>query len=101
LYLPEDWVDDSERCKTAGVPEVNRVFHTKHELAFQLVLEARKQGVEFSWVGADGFYGEDPWFLRSLDEVNEIFMVDVHKDQHIYLENPEPIVLERKSPTSS
>ena len=41
--------------------------------------------------------GENPAFLRSLDQINETFMVDVHKDQHIYLENPEPVIPERRS----
>jgi len=97
LYLPEDWTDDEERCEAAGIPDESIVFYSKHDLAFQLVLEARKQGIQFGWVGADGFYGENPAFLRSLDQINETFMVDVHKDQHIYLENPEPVVPERTS----
>ena len=63
-------------------------FYSKHDLAFQLVLEARKQGIQFGWVGADGFYGENPAFLRSLDQINETFMIDVHKDQRIYLGKP-------------
>lgn len=95
LYLPKNWTDDEKRCKAAGIPDESIVFYSKHDLAFQLVLEARKQGVQFGWVGADGFYGENPAFLRSLDQMNETFMIDVHKDQHIYVENPEPVVPER------
>jgi len=62
----------------------NRVleFHRKHDLALQLVIQARLQGVNFQWVGADGLYGEDPAFLRMLDRMHEIFMVDIHKDQY-------------------
>jgi SRSO17 transposase len=97
LYLPEDWTDDRERCEAAGIPDESIVFYSKHDLAFQLVLEARRQGIQFGWVGADGFYGENPAFLRSLDQINETFMTDVHKDQNIYLKNPEPVVPERRS----
>ena len=97
LYLPEDWTDDRERCEAAGIPDESIVFYSKHDLAFQLVLEARRQGIQFGWVGADGFYGKDPAFLRSLDQINETFMIDVHKDQNIYIENPEPVVPERRS----
>ncbi len=97
LYLPEDWTDDQKKCETAGIPDESVVFYSKHDLAFQLVLEARRQGIQFAWVGADGFYGENPAFLRSLDQTNETFVIDVHKDQRIYLENPEPVVPARKS----
>ena len=68
----------SEECNSIGVKrqwcgqlgKVDNcqvgVFYTKHDLALQLVVEARKQGVQFGWIGADGFYGEDPAFLRQV-----------------------------------
>jgi len=92
LFLPEIWVNDEERCEEAGIPQEHIEFHRKYDLALQLVIQVRVQGVEFEWVGADGLYGEDPSFLRALDQMHEIFMVDVHKDQRIYLEDPEPVV---------
>ncbi len=57
-----------------------------------MVIQSRLQDVEFEWVGADGLYGEDPSFLRALDQMHEIFMVDVHKDQRIYLDDPRPVI---------
>ena len=45
LYLPKEWTDDEKRCKAAGIPDESVVFYTKHDLALQLVVEARKQGV--------------------------------------------------------
>jgi len=92
LFLPESWINDKKRCLEAGIPREHIEFHRKHDLALQLVIQARMQGVEFSWVGADSLYGEDPYFLRALDQMHEIFMVDVHKDQHIYLQDPKPFV---------
>jgi len=92
LFLPQSWVDDQKKCLEAGIPQEHIEFHRKHDQALQLVIQARIQGVEFEWVGADGLYGEDPSFLRALDQMYEIFMVDVHKDQHIYLEDPKPVV---------
>ena len=79
LYLPEAWVNDEKRCIEAGIPQEHIESHRKHDLALQLVIQARLQGVAFGWVGADSLYGEDPSFLRSLDQMHEIFMVDVHK----------------------
>ena len=97
LFLTEAWVNDEKRCIEAGIPQEQIEFYRKHDLALQLVIQARLQGVAFGWVGADSLYGEDPSFLRSLDQMHEIFMVDVHKDQRIYLEDPDPIVPPPKS----
>ncbi|MBF0566120.1 MAG: transposase [Nitrospirae bacterium] len=97
LYLPEVWTDDKNRCRDAGVPEEAMVFKRKHDLALEMVDYARSKGISFNWVGFDGLYGEDPAFLRSLDKMGEIFVADVHKNQRIYLENPEPVVPSSKS----
>ena len=71
-----------------------KVAKRKQDLALEMVKHARELELEYKWVGCDGFYGEDPAFLRALDTlpVPEIFMADVHKDQRVYLEDPKPIV---------
>ena len=48
--------------------------------------------MRFGWVGMDGLYGKDPALLRALEADGETFMADVHKDQHIYLNGPRPVV---------
>jgi SRSO17 transposase len=96
LYLPEEWVKDKRRCEKAGVPEALRVKRSKVEIALEMVRRQRELGVRFSWVAADGGYGKDPKFLRGLDDDGETFVVDVHKSQHIYLEDPDPQVPEGK-----
>ncbi len=48
-------------------------------------------------MGADGGYGKEPAFLRGLNDMGECFVVDVHCDQHIYLEDPRPTLPERTS----
>ena len=92
LFLPERWTADPERCQAAGIPAEHRDFKRKHDLALEMITHARQQGIDFAWVGFDGFYGRDPAFWRTLDDPGEIFMGDVHKDQHIYLADPHPIV---------
>jgi SRSO17 transposase len=98
LYLPEKWVEDPKRCEAAGVPAHRVKLLRKHDLALEMVEGTRQKGISFSWVGCDGFYGEDPAFLRELDEMGEVFVADVHKDQMVWLEDPEPRVPPRKSP---
>ena len=97
LFLPKSWINDPQRCLEAGVPEQLIKNQRKQDLALKIVRSARARGVSFSWVGCDAFYGEDPAFLRSLEDTGEVFMADVHKDQRIYLKDPAPYVPDRKS----
>jgi len=97
LYLPREWTDDLCRCLAAGVPQHEAVFKSKAELALEMVLGARSNGVRFSWVGIDGGYGKEPAFLRRLEDHGEVFVAEVHRDQQIYLENPDPCTPEKKS----
>ena len=99
LYIPKVWINDPERCRNAGIPEEFIVYQKKSEQALDMIKQARINGIRFNWVGVDGGYGKEPDFLRALDSVDEIFMADVHKDQLIYLENPEPAIPEPKSNT--
>ena len=92
LYLPEEWVNDPERCRKAGIPESERRFYTKPELALQIVRHARENGLRFGWVGTDAGYGKGPGFCFALDEMGEIFVVDVHSDFQIFLEDPCPYI---------
>ncbi len=97
LFLPKPWIEDKQRCAQAGVPDQFIEYQRKHDLALQLVIAARLRGARFGWVGFDALYGDDPAFLRSLDNMGEIFMADIHKDQHIYLDDPSPYVPARKA----
>ncbi len=92
LYLPRSWTEDSERCDRACIPESERTFRTKDELAVEIVLHARRNGIRFSWVGTDAGYGKGPGFMRMLEKIGEQFMVDVHSDFSVYLEDPQPYI---------
>ena len=96
LYLPEKWTDEPPRCEQAAIPEAVRRFETKVALALERVAPQRRLGVRFSWVGADGFYGTDPAFLRGLEAMGEVWVADGHCDQRIFLEDPKPTPKERK-----
>jgi SRSO17 transposase len=96
LYLPEDWVTDAERCADAGIPKAARVYRSKAEIALGLIRRARHNGLSFDWVAADGGYGHLPWFLGALDDDGERFLVEVHSNQRVYLEDPKPAVPPRR-----
>jgi len=97
LFLPEIWAKSKKRMKQAGVPEDRHEHVKKTELALGMIKSARERGSSHQWVGADGFYGNDPWFLRQLDQLDETFLIDVHADQMIYLDDPKPFVPQRRS----
>jgi len=89
LYLPKEWTDAPARCRDAGIPEENIVFRTKQELALDMVVSLRKQGVRFDFVDGDGLYGNDSKLADALDLMGEIFVFEVHSNQKIYLEEPD------------
>ena len=94
LYLAKEWALNPARCPKAGIPPAERVHKSKSALALEMVSHQRALGLRFAWVGADGGYGKEPAFLRGLEAMGEIFVVDIHKDQHLYLEDPRPAVPE-------
>lgn len=97
LYLPQEWIASPTRCQRAGIPKSAHVQRSKVELALEMVRHQRASGGRFAWVGADGGYGKEPSFTRALEEMGEVFVVDVHRDQTIYLIDPEPRVPEKLS----
>jgi SRSO17 transposase len=88
LFLPKEWTGDRARMAAAGVPEALQAYRTKQELALDLIERALQNGVQFSWVGFDGFYGDNGQFLRMLDGTGLTFMGDVHCDQYIWTADP-------------
>jgi len=97
LYLPKKWTTDKARCDQAGIPKDRRTFKTKPQLALELVDEAIAAGVKFRYVGADALYGNNPQLLRGLMERKIKFIADVHMNQGIYTEDPEPYLPRRRT----
>jgi SRSO17 transposase len=88
LFLPQKWIDDKERCDKTGIPETERIFETKPEKALAMIKSNIKLGVKFDWIGGDGLYGHNTELTRGLDQENLFYVLDVHKDEMIYLEEP-------------
>ena len=63
--------------------------------------QARQQGLRFKWVQGDGAYGHDLKFCRNLDDLGERFLLDVHKNKRIYLEDPAVAVSEKGSKSAA
>ena len=76
LFLPESWAQDAERRKQAQVPE-ETTQQTKPEIALGLLDRAREWGVPIQAVVVDAGYGDNPNFLRGLDERQVPYMCAV------------------------
>jgi len=96
LFLPEDWCNDSARCDKAGIPQTERTFKTKLEIAYEIVEHQSKQ-ISFDFVSADGYYGNDANFASKIDKLGYLYMLDIHSNQTIYMEPTELDVPQRKA----
>lgn len=96
LYLPQEWTDDPDRCRQAGVPETEIVFWKKSELGLELILQARKNQIPFEFVDMDAHYGQQAWLLSRLARENIEYMAEIPSDTRVYLEYPAVGIPERK-----
>ena len=96
LFLPEVWTKDKQRCDQAGVPKMDQKFQTKPELALKIVKRAIDSGIEFDFIAGDGLYGHNAELTRALDALSQFYVLDVHKDELIFLAEPTFTIPERK-----
>jgi hypothetical protein len=66
LYLPESWTVDRERCRAAGIGDVE--LATKPVLAQHMIQRALDAKVPFSWFTADEAYGQVKYLRMWLEE---------------------------------
>ena len=94
LFLPEEWIEDPERCEKARVPREKQKSRTKIDIALDIVNHARENGIDYGWIGADSLYGRDKSFQQTLHDPGEIFVLDVPQDFTVYLQDPKPSIPE-------
>ena len=75
-FLPEAWDENLQRRRKAGIPE-ELSYRPKYEIALDEVDRARTNGVWFSWLTADGWYGQKPKFVEGLRRRNQRFVVEI------------------------
>jgi SRSO17 transposase len=86
LYLPKEWCDNSGRRARAGVPGTVD-FQTKAELGVEMLKGVRKH-LQLAWVNGDGFYGEQPALLDTLEQEGVQYCFDIPCDTRVYLAKP-------------
>lgn len=88
LFLPQQWIDDPVRCQKAGIPKHKMVFKTKPQLGLDMIREHIDHGVQFDYVNGDGLYGNGFEFSKGLQSLGINYVLDVHRDQPIYMQEP-------------
>jgi SRSO17 transposase len=76
LFLPENWHEDRERCRRAGIPQ-EVVYRAKWKIALELLERSQRNGVRFRWLTFDEGYGGKPGFVAGLRERQQDFVGEV------------------------
>jgi len=87
LYIPQEWIDDKDRCKKAGIDQ-DREFLTKPQLATKMYnhfLEINNNNNKPSWVTADEAYGRDPSFKKNLEKNDQQYVLAIPKSNKIQI----------------
>ena len=79
LYVPESWARDDVRRRKVHVP-VEVTFRIKPEIALTLVDQAQTWSVPFACVVSDAGYGDNPTFLKGLDDRQIPYVVGISSD---------------------
>jgi SRSO17 transposase len=90
LYLPKDWVPDSERREKAEVPEEVE-FQTKPEIALDQIRAAVRANVARGTVLADAAYGINTEFRDGLSELGLPYMVGVQSTMTVWGPGQQPL----------
>jgi SRSO17 transposase len=78
LYLPREWTDDPGRCAASGVPERERSYRSKTEIALALLQRAQAWGhLQAEWVTGDDAYGQAPEFRDAVAAAGLHYVLEV------------------------
>jgi SRSO17 transposase len=83
LYMPEEWTDDENRLKAAGVPETV-AFQTKPTMAFDMLKDATAAGIPYKWVTGDCAYGDYRSIRTWLEENGKCYVMSVSGKEYVW-----------------
>lgn len=87
LYLPQQWAQDRERCREAGMEE-SLPHRPKWQIALEQVKQALAGGVKLNWVVFDEEYGLVPAFWFALDEMGQQAIGEVPSNFRAWVKRP-------------
>jgi SRSO17 transposase len=86
LYLPQEWTDDRERCRSAGIPD-ERAFATKPTLAQQMLSRTFEAGVVLAFVSGDSVYGDDRTLRGWLEQRPQAYVLAVSGKESVWMDH--------------
>ena len=95
LYIPEDWFEDRERCREAGIPD-DVEFQTKPEIGLELIKSLLEEKVPHCAITTDTGYGTNGNFRRGLQELEEPYAVAVTPSDISIVPEDTPLMFEGK-----
>jgi len=96
LYLPDVWTNDPDRLAKAGVPEAERGFKTKWQIALDLLDTVREEGLAHAAVVADAGYGMSE-FRAGLEARGERYLVGLSGEEAVFADPPQWVPRARRS----
>jgi SRSO17 transposase len=93
LFLPDTWINDTERLQHAGVPETFWVERSKPEIALAELQRVMQAGVSFGAVLADAGYGISAPFRQALSALGLKWAVGTVRIQKVYPADVQMITL--------
>lgn len=97
LYLPEVWTDDPDRLAKARVPEPERGFKPKWQIALDLLDTVREEGLPHAAVVADAGYGTASEFRAGLEDRGERYLVGLTGEEVVFPDPPHWVAAAPKS----
>jgi len=91
LFLPQDWANDWDRRREAGVPDEVE-YRKKARIATEQVGRALGNGVRVSAWTFDSLYGGDREFLDGLDALGQSYVGQIPRDFFGWLAPPRVLV---------
>ena len=89
LFLPEEtWSQNRVRCRLAGIPD-DVVYRPKWQIALEQLRRALANGIRFTWLTFDEYYGGTPEFLRELEALGQNFVAEIPKSFYGWTQPPE------------
>ena len=76
IYVPQDWLEDVERCEQAGIPD-SLPFRTKPEIALEQLVAASERGVAMRYLCADEAYGRSHNFRLGVQDLGITYAVEI------------------------
>jgi SRSO17 transposase len=88
LYLPKEWASDKHRRQKCHVPKTVK-FHTRHELALQM-LDEKGSLLPHGWIAGDDEMGRCSWFRGELRQRHERYLLAVPSNTLVRLIDATP-----------